>query len=464
MKNTAFFLWSFFAPIFLIASAAYLIKKSKPEGLRISVCICFLLSFNFLAQHFLSNNFISYIRSKKSRDYVCYEIAANCIVEGKNPYYSMTGYFYPPLLAQCLAITYKLLKYTYVSLGRTFGQPGGWNYVFLLYQFVQFLALNLAYFLNYKMLRRAGVESQLAAILIAVIFLINIPLTTTLWLNQTNIYLLDVTMAVLLFSDSYPWLAGLAMALGIHLKLYPALLVLPLLISKRRQTAAWAVAGTATIFLIQTNGGRNLSLWAEFLGFAKYFYASASSDNITLYNIYHKIVYNNSLYSFVYHLFHLVRINVPVGGVASVILVIIVLWILLRIKLREKSYKNLVASASAKELPRLDTSRFYGHFFDTLVLELFISPLAWNHHYILLIPVILWAFITSTDGKRLQVIMAAFLILALPNFDFFPFSHHYLAGLVLLVYSFPPTLESNPSIPYNRCFGLSPGRNFKGLR
>jgi hypothetical protein len=71
---------------------------------------------------------------------------------------------------------------------------------------------------------------------------------------------------------------------------------------------------------------------------------------------------------------------------------------------------------------------------DALALGLMTSPVVWEHHYVLAIPLVIWAFATQGMARPWQVGIGAFLIFAIPTFDVFPLSYHRILGLLFLVH------------------------------
>ncbi len=88
--------------------------------------------------------------------------------------------------------------------------------------------------------------------------------------------------------------------------------------------------------------------------------------------------------------------------------------------------------------------RLYGNVFDAIVMVLIISPLVWEHHYILTIPLIIWVILTQGKQKPWRVGVAAFLICAIPIFDVYPFSYHRIAGLLLLLSASRAEIPAKP--------------------
>ena len=62
------------------------------------------------------------------------------------------------------------------------------------------------------------------------------------------------------------------------------------------------------------------------------------------------------------------------------------------------------------------------------------APVVWEHHYVLAIPLLLWA--AAGWGRRHAVALgaAALLCFAVPTFDVFPWSYHRLVGLAWILW------------------------------
>ena len=79
-------------------------------------------------------------------------------------------------------------------------------------------------------------------------------------------------------------------------------------------------------------------------------------------------------------------------------------------------------------------ARLLGHTMDALALMLLISPMVWEHHYVMMLPVYVWTITIVGRRKPWLVLAAGLLLFALPTFDLYPFSYHRLAGLILTLW------------------------------
>ena len=103
-----------------------------------------------------------------------------------------------------------------------------------------------------------------------------------------------------------------------------------------------------------------------------------------------------------------------------------------------------------------DTLRFSGHVTDVLSLALMASPLVWEHHYVLAIPLIILAALTQHRARPWLVAVGAMLILLPPTFDVFPFAYHRLVGLLMLLAPTSPEIDLERHAANVRDFGTAP--------
>jgi len=118
---------------------------------------------------------------------------------------------------------------------------------------------------------------------------------------------------------------------------------------------------------------------------------------------------------------------------------LILFWFALRFIQREKIYARLSSAiAHGEENSWSYIFKFYGHSIDAIALSLLISPSAWEHHYVIAIPIALWAIMTRGFYQSWLVGAGIFLAFCVPTFEIFPLSFHRLVGLLALVYVTKP--------------------------
>ena len=371
--------------------------------------------------HYLS---IIVAHADYSFDYACYQFAAEAYVQGNNIYLDTLDqcYRYPPLAAQVLGVLF--IGFRRVGSWALIGGDA-WASVFFLYQCCQLYLILAAGWLTYHFGRRLGVAPVTAAVLAATLFLFNEPLVRTLEFSQVNLWLYVLSLGAVMLVSQRPWLAGLLVALGIHIKLIPGVL-LPAWVGARRWRAALAtVVGAGGIVLLQTNLGRAWAPWQQYIDyFPTAFPATPFRDNSV------RGLVNNTL--------DLLGLEIVAGAASIVALLLLLAWFGWRFWQREQ-----VVS---------ENSRILGHGIDALAFSLLAAPATWEHLFILAIPVVLWALAICPPERRWQVALAAALMLAVPTFDVYPFSYHRLAGLLWLLWLAPARLLPDPARPL-RLFG-----------
>lgn len=367
----------------------------------------------------------------KSGDYLCYENAAQAVVNGLNPYtVYLKCYLYPPLQAQVLAFLYQVVNWGFLF------SPGdaqkAWNIVFYFYQCGQFLQILLAYYLTYQLAQKMGLRGVPASLIVSALFLFNNPLVRTIKFNQINVWILNCFLLAILWLPRRPFFSGLvAVALGAHIKLYTLSLLLPWTLRKQWRAVLGVVAGCSAILMLQTGFGQNWTLWQQFLG-----YFTQRVEKPSNYR-------NSGIWSLIYNL-----VKIPnrfadaslfdiVPFVVAAINLLIVAWFIVRVFKREKAYHELVKASNSRSLGN-EVYRLYGHSLDAIALGLLISPSVWEHHYVLAIPIALWAIVTRRQDKTWLTSVGTFLIFCLPTFDVFPLGHHRMLGLIILVYLTSP--------------------------
>ncbi|EKQ68370.1 Protein of unknown function (DUF2029) [Leptolyngbyaceae cyanobacterium JSC-12] len=438
LDTQPFELFGFFTTIALSIITYLEIKKSRKKNLA-AVAPILLPFFVLLNLLFTLTEFAS-----KSSDYMCYENAARSVANSLNPYNtgSPSCYLYPPLFAQGLAFLYQMVNQL-VNKGNLFPSGDGgvksFYVVFYIYQCIQFTQLILAWFLCYLFSRKIGLKVLYASLFVSALFLFNNPLIRTLKFSQVNLWLLNSFLAAILLLRHYPLLSGFSVALGGHLKLYSFVLMVPWSLTKKWRAVFGAILFFAVILILQTGFGQDWTLWQQFF---QYFREVEKPTNYR----------NNGLYGIVYNFFkiphNLIGLSfdaVPV--VVFLLSLLIIIWFALRFIQREKAYLQQSKNVDSETRDFLDeVFRLYGHSVDAIALSLLISPSVWEHHYVIAIPIALWAIATRSSTQPWLVGLGVFLVFCLPTSDFFPLSYHRVIGLLILVYSVSPQLIQNKII------------------
>lgn len=423
-KNALFEYFGFSTASVLLFNMIIEIKKrAKSSGDQIIPIVLFgLTGFAFLVW------FSEY--SLVGNDYSAYQTAAKAFLDGQSIYGHSPSYIYPPLLAYIIAFLYKTVQWISVNIFSTQMKPKEYYYlVFYLYQVFQYGLILVSYGLVYLFAKSLNHTKYSAALLTTLIFLANLPLFRNFRMNQVNLLVLIGLLLAILLVDRNPILTGAFIAFCVHIKIYPIIVLLPWLISRRWLAVGSAIISGILMFLAQLFIANGLNNWIDYFA-----YIINVEKGIAL--------RNNSLHSLAWNLSHLLfprsstpmlvtSTNLLVGGFTA----LMIAWIVKRYLQRMKA-------------PALtDQDRYLGNFMDTIILMFLISPSAWDHHYVAAIPLAVWAMTVGMDQLIGLVGLGLVFIFWVPTFDVFFFSYVRLAGIVLLMIALQPTKTVIPSLP-----------------
>jgi hypothetical protein len=408
-ETFGFFMWG------VLFIAGYREIKSRPG---ISFERAALVVLPLFVSFFILVLLVEYIGA--SWDYENYEKAFRAVVEGRNPYAS-GHYLYPPFFAQSMAFVYSTVKALIFPTWKSL-----WHIVHFLHQCAQFFLFNIAFQLASHFASRLGFSDLKSKLIVAALFLFNFPLVRTLHLNQINLYILNAILIALLALDKFPFLSGAAVALGGLIKIYPVLMGAPLLGMKKWKALLGGLVTGIMVILIQTNFGRDLTLWRQFTKFILAFPAERESS---------KWIRNTTLLSLPRNLER--YIGLPEFAIVPLYIIgviAVLVWIAVRFFQREKMYATLIPGTAA------ELYRNVGNLIDFACLALLITPTAWDHHFVIALPLALWAIAVRGHEKPGWVGIGIVSIFILPPFDIFPFSFLRMFGVFLLLWLASPNI------------------------
>jgi hypothetical protein len=359
-------------------------------------------------------------------DWEAYHRAASAMAGGRSLYSDQTAlYLYPPLTAEALGAAHGLVERALHFFGSPGGDQHSWRIVYYLFQCGQFALILALYRMLCAVAHRSGLRGVRADGLVAVLLVVNNPLFRTFRWGQVNLYVLDLALAGVLLARPAPALAGLAIALAIHIKLYPLILVVPLVVTKCWRAVVWTVVSVLGLGLTEA-AAAGLGNWRDFLALmARFPHFTAFRSNSVM-----SIVSNSAKLVLGLDAAAVSRVAEVVAFQAAVISLV---WFLWRMVIRERRYREVSAVDEAS-----DRFRLAAHAADALAFALLVSPVAWEHHFVLCLPLIVFAVATALDRQPLLVGMAATLVVGTPTFDIFPLSYVRLLGLVLLLVATDP--------------------------
>jgi hypothetical protein len=363
-----------------------------------------------------------------SWDYEQYETAFRAVAAGISPYQD-TRYLYPPLFAEMMAFVSRIGVRLFSYLGM---DKSPWVFVFYIHQASLLFFLLLSYLMSIKFSVQLGLEELYAVLLTSAIYLLNVPILRTLSNNQVNFYILTSVLAVFLLVWRYPFAAGVATALGGLIKLYPFALSAPLFFMKKWKALAGILVGTAAVIFLETDFFRDFELWKQFFNF----YLSFPVEQESL------LFRNSSPMSFLRSTLGLLGLPTSMLRIVFIVVVaVILIWFSLRFFQREKI--NLGTTLTMDMI----SFRGLGHLLDFSVISLLIAPSAWEHHYVIAIPLGIWAFVMRGNDAFLITFIAAVLTFAMPVYNIYPFSYLRMVGLImLLILTSPKNIEKAASV------------------
>jgi hypothetical protein len=310
------------------------------------------------------------------------------------------SYFYPPLWATLLQ----------------FLVPAGRDTFFMVLWLLDFLSFLAFYFLLHRVLERYGFAPRLAALVTAVFMLANAPLLRTLAYVQVNVHALDLALLSLLLYPKRSFLSALMLALAIHLKASPAVLVLAFLLERDWRWLAWL--GLSLILLagitVVTDG------LSPFFDVLQHLHGLALSDNL--------IFHDTSFDSFLRFADPLLHIDISWTRIltyaAKALLVAATVLVMLRC-VRGRVFSGLAGRGAnlLNAVPPL---------FIPMTL---LSPVVWEHHGVFVaLSFLLMIKRLESPADWLWFGFAYLLEFLLPTFDFFPWSFGRLVAPLIVLW------------------------------
>lgn len=335
-------------------------------------------------------------------DYQSYEDAAHVLAAGDNPY-QLSYYLYPPLTIEILAGLATLM----MQLGAD--QAVAWDIVFYFFTTGQWFVLIAIMILLFRILMERGWSERHAALATLALTILNYTVVSSIRGQQISLVLLAAVLVVLKYHKTEWFLAGAVLAVAIHLKLYPALLVIPLIVAGSWRAILATVVVIFAIVALQWWVEGDLLLYVRYLEFARSFPVGTHAVQNCITSLLINFSFG-AIDAFAAKAIHM--------GLVPLLIV----WLLLRIRNRER----MLAQRDVNQ-------RFLWHASDTLAFSILVSPIAYDHHYVLAIPLILMASARGSMEQLVRTVPIALLLFAIPTFDLFPFSYHRIAGLLWLI-------------------------------
>jgi hypothetical protein len=306
------------------------------------------------------------------------------------------SYFYPPLWATLLS----------------FLAPLGENGILLFAWIANVLSFLLFYFLLHRTLELYQFKPYAAAITTTLFLLVNMPVIRTFMYVQVNFHVMNFILLSILFYRDRPFLSALMLALAIHFKASPVILVLAFLLERN-----WKWLGSFAMSMI---------LIAVFplaiYGIGPYF---DFINNFLFINAPHGLSLHDSSFdsaigmtlSYFRADFSTVRIFVYLAkGVTALVTIFLCI-----------RSQGFVSNGNEK-------IRLYDSIIPLFVGMTLLSPLVWEHHALFLtLPFLLLLKKLESPGEWILYGTVYFLVFLTPTFDYFPWSYGRLLGILILL-------------------------------
>jgi hypothetical protein len=370
---------------FLMGALLYMLANKK-----INVGNVWILTGFFLVMFV----YLSILRERfRYGDYQYYLEAATALANGQP---LPDSYLYLPLWATLLQFLV------------TLGDQG----VMIILWVVNVMALGAFYFLLVRILERYDFSNRLAVVITILFLLINTPLMRTLGFVQVNLLALDFVFLSILAYPKNEFFSALALALAVHLKTSPAVLVLAFLLEFNWRWLVWFVVSFLTIglFPIAING---VSPYYQYI-----------NNAFQLTQIHDTNFHDTSFDSFL-------RFLDPFLGIQIVQtrLMVLTAKILLLIATLAVMIRTIRAQSFIKE------SRILNAIPPLFILMTLASPIVWDHHGLFVtLSFLLMLKCVNSPSIWMWFGFAYLLEFIMPSFDFFPWSYgRLIAPMIILV-------------------------------
>ncbi|GAB4564975.1 MAG: hypothetical protein Fur0017_01280 [Anaerolineales bacterium] len=276
---------------------------------------------------------------------------------------------------------------------------------------VNIIALSTFYFLLIQTLQRYGFSHHFSIITTVLFLLINTPLMRTLGFIQVNLIILDLILLSLLAYPKNIFLSALTLALAVHLKTSPAVIVLAFLLEFNWRWVFWFALSFFIIgfFPVAVNG---VDVYFQYL-----------NNAVLLTQIPDTNFHDTSFDSFLRFLNPFFGIPIEATRFmalgAKILLLIATLYTMAQ---------NILVQSFSKENRLLNAAPAL-FIFMTLG-----SPIVWDHHGMFVTLAFLLMLKRIQSPTHWAIFFAAyFLEFMLPSFDFFPWSYgRLLAPMIIL--------------------------------
>lgn len=375
-------------------------------------------------------------------DFRAYERAGYALVNDGDVYKKQAGGFiYPPLLAQAFSLALPPLDELERDADKAAAaeakedgrkkirrQRDRAPPILSLWCALSALAALGTYLGGVRLAKRCGADTTLAVGLSLGLLLANAAYWKTIVNGQVNLFLVLSVFVAILAAKRHPVISGFSLALGGHLKVYPALLLGPWAAAGYFRIAASALFFFASIFALQV-GFSGIGLWEDYLQFAGAVPQQVRPHSLATVGIVSFLLGDGKA----------VDLKGEWGVAAWVTAVmygLILLTMGTRFLWRELLWRRDRAGLDQQARAAMeDRFRLTGHGCDAAALPLLISPIVWHHHYLILIPGLIWACVVLGVKQWKHWLPIAILIFP---YTVAPYIYIYYIAIWLWLYQTTP--------------------------
>jgi hypothetical protein len=303
-----------------------------------------------------------------------------------------TEYFYPPLWATLLAWLVPL------------GKDG----LFLVIWLLNLLSLFAFYFLLAYTLQLYGFSAHLAALITTGFMLVNAPILRTMVYMQVNLHVMNAILLSLLLYRRFPAFSALMMAVAVHLKASPTVLVLAFLLEWNWRWLAWAALSFLVVGAIPLAAhgiGPYLDFIHNMLGLAAGHALSFRESSF------------DGFFTALAEFLNFSPVFVSIGAYTAKALLFVGTMLVMRKNIRGETFFSGEGKRLYNAIPSL------------LILMLMASPIVWVHHGVF-VGLSFLVLLKKLDKPSAWALFgfAYFFEFLLPTFDFFPWSYGRLVA------------------------------------
>ena len=305
-------------------------------------------------------------------------------------------YLYPPLWATLLS----------------FLVPYGDESILVVAWVANLLSLFLFYLLLIRTLERYEFDPHAAALTALVFILVNMPIMRTLMYVQVNLHVMNLILLSLLLYKDRPFLSAVALALAVHLKASPAVLILAFLLEFNWKWLAWFIFSmlVLTAFTLAIYGA------TPFFDFINNFDLLNAPRTLSM--------RDNSFDSAIGVTLSYFRADFAATRALVLFAKVVTAVVAIILSLRARVFYPAEESGT----------RLFNSVVPLFIAMTLSAPLMWEHHGVFVaLPALLLIRKLASPAEWTFFGTSYLAVFLLPTFDYYPWSYARLLGILILL-------------------------------